>query len=397
MSTDTHAAGGNSAPKAPGRMGHPVDVFEMRSYLDDLHRWLQLRRQELDEVDTAIQASKVGELTGDIMLSMMLWKAVADREQLLLATWDGGRVGVTERERLSALIWGRMDATLDPSLVGKSSVGNQLGSALTVSLPEACRLSDALVNQLRMRLALDPAADEHARHIKNLRAQLERIRDQVGLEPTTTRGTARAQLDRLVTRLDDITAKAGRGGDVGGLLGPLELDAAQFERDLIVGGARRREARDKVGTARERLAELKAREAALQSLAERCVRAVHPAPRYAVPDVDALGPVPNTASALDPYLDRLGRVGQAMTIAQEAYAQALAERDTLAEKLEAHRAKAAAHGLEDQTDLTRAYAMTLDALGRSPAPMPVCRALVELYGTCLTYELGRRNVGRRPR
>src|SRR5690606_8164415 len=164
----------NHAPQAPGSLGQPVDVLAMRRYLDQLHTWLQLRRAELDEIDQAVQAAKEDSLTGDIMLSMMLWKAVEDREQLLLATWDSGRVGVTERERLSSLVWGRMDTTLDPSLIGKSTVSNQLGSGLTVSLPEACRLSDALVQQLRMRLALDPAADEHARHIKDLRAQMER-------------------------------------------------------------------------------------------------------------------------------------------------------------------------------------------------------------------------------
>ena len=30
---------------------------------------------------------------------------------LLSATWDGGRVGPAERERLSALVWGRLDTS----------------------------------------------------------------------------------------------------------------------------------------------------------------------------------------------------------------------------------------------------------------------------------------------
>ena len=55
------------------------------------------------------------------MLSMALWKAVSDRYELLLATWDSGRVGAAERERMSSLIWGRLDATLDPSLLARSS------------------------------------------------------------------------------------------------------------------------------------------------------------------------------------------------------------------------------------------------------------------------------------
>lgn len=381
--------GTNLAPAAPGKLGQPVDVLAMRRYLDALDTWLRVRRQELDEVDLAVQQNGTDELTGDIMLSMMLWKAVSDRQQLLLATWDGGRVGPTERERLAALVWGRMDATVDQSLLGKSTIAAQLGSGLSVSLPEACRLSDALVQQLRMRLALDPAIDEYARRIKDLRAQMERLRDQVGLEPAFTRDTAAGTLARLVARLEDLAAKAGRGGDVGGLIGPLELDAARFERDLIVGGAHRREARDKLTTARERVAELKTREAALQQLAAQCVRLVEPAPRYAVPDVDALGPVPNTADALDGYLTRLARVGQAMTIAQEAYQQALADRDHLADQLEQHRARAAAHGLEDEPDLVRGYALTLESLGRSPAPLPICRHLVEYYRVVLDFLLAR--------
>lgn len=388
--TVSTTAGGNTAPPAPGKLGAPVDVLAMRRYLDALDTWLRVRRQELDEIDTAVQSSGADELTGDIMLSMMLWKAVADRQQLLLATWDGGRVGPTERERLSALVWGRMDATVDQSLLGKSTIASQLGSGLSVSLPEACRLSDALVQQLRMRLALDPAVDEYARRIKDLRAQMERLRDQVALEPAFTRDEAAATVARLAARLEDLAAKAGRGGDVGGLIGPLEMDAARCERDLIVGGAHRREARDKLNTARERVAELQTREAALQALAARCVQLVDPAPRYAVPDVDALGPVPNTRDALDPYLARLARVGQAMTIAQEAYRQALAERDRLAEQLEEHRSRAAAHGLEDDPDLVRGYALTLETLGRTPAPMPVCRHLVEYYRVVLEFLLAHR-------
>ena len=62
-----------------------------------------------------------------------------------LATWDSGRVGVRERERLATLIWGRLDAASTPP--GRSGDQHGVpgsGSALAVSLPEACRLSDAL-------------------------------------------------------------------------------------------------------------------------------------------------------------------------------------------------------------------------------------------------------------
>ena len=92
---------------------------------------------------------------------------MADRYEQLQRVWDSGRVGVTEREKLSSLIWGRLDAAYDTS-------------GLAVSLPEACRLSDALVSQLRVRLGLDVSALETTDRIADLRAQLERIRDQIG-------------------------------------------------------------------------------------------------------------------------------------------------------------------------------------------------------------------------
>jgi hypothetical protein len=42
------------------------------------------------------------------MLSMALWQTVSDRYDLLVATWDLGRAGKTELERLSILIWERL-------------------------------------------------------------------------------------------------------------------------------------------------------------------------------------------------------------------------------------------------------------------------------------------------
>lgn len=382
--TPTGRITGTTAPPAPGRLGVALDPTTAQSYLDALGRWRDDRRRELEQLDQAALASpEAASLTGDIMLSMALWKASSDRCDLLNATWDGGRVGVSERERMSSLIWGRLDATLDPSVLARSSApGSLSGSGLTVSLPEACRLSDALASQLRVRLALDPSGLEVAERLRELRAQMERIRDQVDLEPAGVDQQKAAQEQaRYGRRLKEIGEKAARGGDVGGLLGPLELEASRFERDLIVNGALRRQSSALVEQAQALRVDLKVRTGALQMLVDHCVAAVEPSPNYAVPDIDALGPVPNTAAALSTYLHRLQQVSRAMTHAQDAYTQALQERDELAGRWEAYRAKAEALGLSHDDDLALVDQLAGRLLQRQPVRMTLATDVVELYQT----------------
>ncbi len=364
-----------AAPHAPGKLGDALEPAAIQQYLGELDTWLRVRRSELDELDqAAIGAGRGGELAGDMSLALALWKAISDRYQLVFATWDGGRVLQQERERISALVWGRLDGA------------TELPGGLAVSLPEAGRLCDALTGQLRNRLALVPGADKSAARIRELRAQLERIRDQVGLEPATSRDAAIATLAELLSRLEVITAKAERGGDVGGLLGPIEVEATTFERDLIVGNARRRDARGKVISARELRADLEAREAALAMLAATCVATVDPAPRYAVPDVDALGPVPVTPDEIEPYLQRLDRVSQALEVAQHAYAAALEEHAQLVGLLDGYVAKARATGLDTHPDLAESERAARALLERRPCPMAIAQQLVGTYQAWLAKE-----------
>jgi hypothetical protein len=375
----TAPAGQVTAPPAPGRMGSEIQPTEAMAYLEQLGRWRDERRTELDQLDeAALHAPNGSAAISDITLSMALWKAVSDRYEQLLATWDSGRVGPTERTRLANLIWGRLDAA---ELTG-GRLGAAGASGLAVSLPEACRLSDALVSQLRVRLGLEVSGAEITARIRQLRAQMERIRDQVDLEPAGEAHQEAAKIQsRLARRLAELADKSGRGGDVAGLLGPLEIEAATFERDLIVGGARRRDAAALVRRARATTADLEAQETALRALVEECIRTVDPAPRYAVPDVEHLGPVPNTAAQLEIYLRRLEQVGRAMSHAQDAYRQALAERDELSGRLDAYRSKAVALKVADVSDVARSYAMAREALDRRPCRMLLARQLVDLYQT----------------
>lgn len=385
-------AAGVTAPPAPGRLGVPLDPAAARQYLDALGSWTDARRAELDRLDAVALETGNTQVIGDITLSLALWKAIADRYALLLASWDSGRVGPTERERLAALIWGRLDAG-----VGAADLTHAAGApfaGLAVSLPEACRLSDALAGSLRTRLGLDGTGLDLAERVRMLRAQLERIRDQAALEPAGAEHQAAAgEQARLAARLQELTDKAARGGDIGGLIGPLETDAARFERDLIVQAARRRQAGALVGRARALRTELEARETALRTIVARCLATVDPAPRYAVPDIDALGPMPNTTAPLQVYLQRLEQVGKAMSLAETAYLRALEGHAELSGRLEAFRAKAAATGVAEQPDLARAYALAREALDRRPARMPIAEQLVTLYRSYLDLALDRRAAG----
>ncbi|MFB9314171.1 hypothetical protein [Nocardioides plantarum] len=351
------------APAPPGPLGSAPDPAALQTYLTGLEAWVRGRRTELDDLDSAaLAAGRGAEVGADMALALSLWKAVSDRYAEMWATWDGGRVLEAQRQQVTALVWTRLDG-----------VG--------VSVPEACRLADAVASQLRTRLALTPGADAAAARIKDLRAQLERIRDQVGLEPALGRDAAVDRLAALMLRLEDAAERARRGADVGGLLPPLEQDAAIFERDLIVGNQRRRDARGLLEQARRERTALETRETQLTALVATCVATVQPAPRYAVPDVTALGPLPDTPEDITAYLARLDRVDLAIAHAQQAYAAALAEHTDLVALLDGYVAKARATGVSDRPDVAAAERQARDVLARRPAPMTLARQLVTTYQT----------------
>ncbi|MBK8459708.1 MAG: hypothetical protein IPL43_05495 [Micropruina sp.] len=182
-----------TAPSAPGAIGSPIQPAALLDYLGQLDSWLGGRRAELDALDAEIlNAGQQAALTPDMALSLALWQSVKNRYDLLLVTWDSGRVGPAETERMASLIWGRLDTS-----------GSQVAqlSGMAVSLPEACRLSDALAAQLRSRLNLDPTIEAQANRLRDLKAQLERIRDQLQLEPAAARTSALTTAQQLALRL----------------------------------------------------------------------------------------------------------------------------------------------------------------------------------------------------
>ena len=366
------------SPEPPGQLGVAARPADMLGYLGRLDAWLGQRRAELDSLDQeVVKSGRQAELTGDITLALALWQAVKTRQDLILRTWDSGRVGQVELERLSGLIFGRLDTAGAPV--------DQLRS-MAVSLPEAGKLCDALVAQLRTRLNTDPNAEQQLIRLRDLRAQLERIRDQIALEPAAQQPARQATLASMVARTEDLDAKRRRGGDIGGLLGPLEIDAARYERDLIVGAAQRREARDLLTRARELITALAAREQAVVALAETAARRVWPVPARAVPKLADLGPLPNTKDALTAYVNQLNGFGQALEAAHRDFGAAIVEVERTEDLLEALAAKARGLGHEQDPTLT-ALAQLAQAQfdDEQPTVLPVVNQLLAAYSSRLDY------------
>lgn len=356
-------------PQAPGKLGEAATPEAVMEYLGQLGEWLTNRRQELAAIDTAIlRSADRAALTTDIALALAVWQAVKNRYDSLLTAWDSGRVAQAELLEISALIWGRLDTS--------DAQGPEQLRSMSMSLPEACRMSDALTSQLRTKLSVGPNAAAFAARIAGLRAQLERIRDQIALEPATQQPPATQILDRFSSRLATVADKSTRGGDVGGMLSALEVDAARFERDLIVTQGKRRENVAKLNQVRARLAELEDRETHLAQLVSRCVETVTPTPNYAVPNVTALGPVPNTPGQLDQYLAKLDQVSRAMDVVHTSYTKPMENRDQLELALQGLRLKQA-----QSTDATTAKVgeLAAEVLGARPCPVPVAEHLVEAY------------------
>ncbi|MDC5698537.1 hypothetical protein OO014_14860 [Intrasporangium calvum] len=365
----------------------PVQATEAQPYLAALRQWVSQRRADLSDVDSAILRLTPAEqtaITTDLTVALTFWKAINDRLTLLETTFDGGRVGPKEAERLSTLIHGRLDSNTTEHLSLPAS------GSLAVSLPEACRLLDSLTRTLQARASLAPGALEATQRITVLRAGAERVRDQVPLVPAgPERDAAAERLARLDRRVADLVERARRGADVGGIIGPLEIDLAMLERDLIVAAAERANAAQDRADTRQLVEELDARAEAIRSLERQCIAAVTPAPHLAIPNVRALGPVPQAAAELAGYRQRLDRVSRALDLAHETYAAALAERDevvglagAVGAMLEAQlEAQLAAHrpaeAVRDDIDALRARLESV--LAETPMPTVRARALAAAY------------------
>ena len=391
------AGPGAMAPSAPGALGVPVQAGDAQTYLSALREWVAQRRADLGEVDAAVlklTAAEQVSITTDLTVALTFWKAVSDRLTLLETTFDGGRVGPREAERLSTLIHGRLDSNTTSDLSLPSS------GSLSVSLPEACRLLDSLTRTLQARASLAPGAAEATQRITLARAGVERVRDQLPLVPAgAEREEAATHLSRLDRRVNDLVERARRGADIGGIIGPLEIELSSLERDLIVASAERANAAKDRAQTTQWVEELDARGAAIHALEKACLAAISPAPHLAIPNVRALGPVPQGRADLTAYRHKLDRVSRALDLAHETYAAGLAERDEIVGLAGAVAAMAEASHLPDESraDLRELRSRLNGALVSTPMPLARSRALAAAYQAYVDVMSRRDPSGSSPR
>ncbi|WP_234417849.1 MULTISPECIES: hypothetical protein [Miniimonas] len=354
------------APVPPGRLGESIGQQALLDYQVALHRWLEDRRTELDRLDRAAQAARDAQaVTGDVVLAMSMWESVRSRAEELRTLWDSGRADALARERMSRVIWGRLDGAPVP--------GDPTAATSTVSLAEATTLADALVRQLRTRLAFDPDQADVTARLRAVRASLVRSGDLVRDGEPEAEAVARVR-----GAWERVTADSTRGADVTGPLGELEVASARVERDAIVAAARRHEAQRDHARATSLAQQLEAREAGLAELVERCRREIATPPRLAVPDVSRLGDVPTEAEALAAYLTRLEAVARAMDTVEDAYTTPLRTRASLRFRLARLTERAAGNGRDASPTVRAALAEASDAVAASPCDVTLAEDLVDL-------------------
>jgi len=356
-------------PQAPGSAQQPPTAQEMLAYLGQLGDWVTACRNDLDRIDQKVQSVNPVQGVQDVAMTLTVWQAIDHRYTDLMNAWDSGRVTDVDLRKLGVMIWSDLNDQLTPG----TTLGN--GGGLALSLPEACRMLEALISQLSARYQLADVPTEASTRIAALRAQLERIRNQAALDPPAVQQITQPTVSALAADITNLVDAADRGADVGGILGPLEVRAARLERDLIVGHAERQMLAGQIQQAQSRRAGLVAREREVTELAVRTREAVTPAPKYAVPRIEALGEVPTTTAELNAYLARLDQAGKALDVVQQANLRALAHKSDLALRLE----KAEAGKTGNDPLATSLNTQIRQLLQQNPAPLAVVEPLIAAY------------------
>ena len=349
------------APPPPAGPGMTPEDGVIEHYLSELARWRLHREHELRALDALVRThADRDQLNEDITLAMTLWHAIAQRHDLLLATWQQTKQGHGEREWISTLIWGLLEMPAGDA------------HALALGLPDALRFSDALAASLRARV--NGGEDDLPADKRLEAALLELARARAHVQDRgAPRAGVEAELDEVEQALESVDPE---DGDAIGRLGALESRIARVERDLVVAGAAEAHERADIDHAVAEQQELVARGEAVRALAERVLNTVHPAPRLGIPDVTALGDVPDDDNDLATYMANLERVARALDQAHTTYAGALAEYADLADRAQRLASTLAGCGAPTSVDLAGMLTATKESLHNLPADVQRAAALI---------------------
>ena len=177
-----------------------------------------------------------------------MWQAIRTRTDELVVVWDSGRADAVDREKMSQLVWGRLDSGL--------------GAAL-VSLVEAVTLCDAMISQVRARLSFDPDTADQASRLRGLRAGPRPVRG-----PRGRRHRRRASSSRRCARGSRSSSRRRPAVPTSPARWPSSRRERRCaERDLIVQVSQRRTLEKGRADARATMAALETREPTLHELA----------------------------------------------------------------------------------------------------------------------------------
>ena len=371
-------------PAPPGSLTAPPGARTVLLYLDEIRRWRADLHAALASLDRRAAASSAPDgFTADLTLAISLAESIDRRTDELITAWDSGRVGPAELSHIAQLIWSRLP---DP-----------LGNPSAFTLGEATTLASALESRLAARLDADSIAGSGAAdRIAPLRETLKRCRTL-----SETLGRRGGEADELASALD--AALRGEGGPkaLGAEVTRIADAAEVLERDLIKETSLRTTVESDSADLRQRVAALHVTEQRVRAAAVLCHDKIAGPPRLAVPDVDALGPVPAVPdgsrqagtwkaakATLDSYRARVDQVGAALAEAGRRFEAPLAERAELRGLAEAYRAKAAAAGLVEEPALDHGFQQIRSVLWQAPCDLAAARPLVESFGRAVQQAVG---------
>ncbi len=332
---------------------------EFESTLDQWATWITDHTDTLLALDERARVAGTPGDQADIAAAFVARKALALR-------LDEIRAQVSRDRRAAAAL------TAAP-------VVDDLGGPVGNDLADAANLLDAVLQ--RVAGNLDRAEADHADDLR-LRAV---VADQLALAQRLS-ALLGSQVNR-VAKIADRVAAAGRGEDeFAAIAGPLQSVAAELES----AAAHRVDVLDRLQRAAEHIENLRSTEVNVRELVARCREKVLQAPNLAVPSVDALGETPvvdpaagepwvATLGRVQPWLDRVERVGAALEFARTKFQAALDERDQQRGLLQAFRDKAAAHGFGEHQEIEPLYRAAEEVLWSAPCDLVAAAPMVQLY------------------